>query len=472
MPPNASPGPVPDKAATLTRDMLPALYDMGDNAIRVRRLAEASWCFDRARGFDPRSPRPFLGLSQIRDLEGRHPEARAMIREAMKRGAEAAQCYALIALSHQFEGNTADAITAYEQAIRIDPTHTEAQLRVLLLRPAPDSAAHVAELTRLEQRADLSDDQRAALGFALGQTHADAGAVDAAFAAYARGNRIRHAQYPCSYDMGFLADRTIATCTGDMLRNHPGSGNQATRPVFVVGMMRSGTTLLEQVLDTHPQIHGHGERNDILQIANAMPTASDNTSYPDCMPRVPPPALALCASEYLAPMLRDAPNALRSVDKLPHNFAHLGLISLLFPQARIIHCSRDAIDTCLSNYFLDYGARNDFTYDLAQLGRYYRSYERLMVHWEKVLPNPILTVPYEGMVSDLEGWARKAVDFLGLAWDPACLDFHNNRRSVLTKSLSQVRRPIYQTSIGRWQPYAHHLGPLFAALALPIPTKP
>src|ERR1700722_6976746 len=181
------------------------------------------------------------------------------------------------------------------------------------------------------------------------------------------------------------------------------------------------------------------------------------------------PALRI-AGETLARLEQEAPDATRNVDKLPHNFERLGMISLLFPRARIIHCTRDPIDTCLSCYFHDFVSDNRFTNDLKTLGRFYRYYQRLMAHWEAVLPNPILQLPYEALVADQEGWTRKLVNFIGLPWDERCLAFHQNERPVYTYSLWQVRQPIYTSSIERWRLYEKHLDPLFEALEEPPPA--
>ena len=188
------------------------------------------------------------------------------------------------------------------------------------------------------------------------------------------------------------------------------------------------------------------------------------------MPFLDPAVAAALADGYLAPLERDAPDACRSIDKLPHNFEHLGVVGMMFPHARIIHCVRDPVDACLSGYFHDFEAQNRFTYGLDLIGRYHRYVDRLMAHWAAVLPNPVLRLPYEALVADQEGWSRRLIDFLGLPWDDRCLRFFDSGRPVFTYSLWQVRQPIYASAIGRWQPYAAHLGPLFDALDLPRPA--
>jgi hypothetical protein len=170
------------------------------------------------------------------------------------------------------------------------------------------------------------------------------------------------------------------------------------------------------------------------------------------------------AGRYLGGLSSLNPAALRICDKLPANFLHLGLISLLFPKARIIHCRRDAMDTCLSCYFSDFASGNLFSFDLKNLGEYYRQYDRLMAHWHSVLDVPILSVQYEQLVGDLEGQTRRMLEFLALPWDERCLRFHQNPRPVSTLSSEQVRQPIYQSSVGRWRHYQKHLEPLWAAL--------
>jgi hypothetical protein len=236
------------------------------------------------------------------------------------------------------------------------------------------------------------------------------------------------------------------------------AGTSAARPVFIVGMPRSGTTLVEQVLASHPGVHGGGEMRhlDIVLMEHFGGPAD-----PARIAALDRATLDRLAHDYWARASLGVPPGLRITDKMPSNFRHAGLIHRLFPDAVIVHCRRDPRDTCLSIYATHFAAGQDFAYDLRELGAYYRGYRDLMAHWRKVLPaTTLVEVDYEAMVGDLEGQARRLVAACGLAWDPACLDFHRTARSVRTASVNQVRRPLYGTSVERWRPYASHLGPL------------
>jgi len=211
------------------------------------------------------------------------------------------------------------------------------------------------------------------------------------------------------------------------------------------------------------------------QITQALPerlapdSVGGQQTFPECAAKIDTALAERIAEEHLQHLREHSAAALRITDKTPSNFLRLGLIALLFPKARAIHCQRDPLDTCLSCYFLRFGQGQAFAYDLADLGRYYRDYARLMEHWRRVLPSPLLEVPYEALVADQEGWSRRLIAFLGLDWDDRCLAFYRSERQVKTASVWQVRQPVYASSIGRWRRYSKHLGPLFAALGIEPP---
>ena len=457
--------------AAVTPDMLPKLYAVGEQSILLNRLDEAAWCLEKAAGLDPASPRPFQGLAKIRQLQGHAAQARALMAQAIAKGGGTAQCYTILGQICQAEGDFHAAIDAFNQAIDIDPIHGPAHLRLALLGQPADPVARIAQLAPLATAPDLSTDQQATLNFALARHYETAGDYDRAFAAYQAANTIRRSQYPGYRDSFTSATPMKAVFTPDVLQARRGWGSASDQIVFIVGMMRSGTTLVEQILASHPDVHGHGERSDIRQIAAGLPAHCAGTPYPACITQLDTRTASRYAAQYLARLQRDAPDAARHVDKLPHNFEQLGLIALLFPNARIIHCTRDPIDTCLSNYTQDFGALNPFTYDLTRLGRYWRAYHELMAHWQTVLPRPMLHVPYEALVADQVTWSRRLIAFLDLPWSDTCLEFHVNPRPIFTKSLFQVRQPLYTNAIGRWRHYQRHLDPLFDALQMSRPVR-
>ncbi|RUX90748.1 MULTISPECIES: sulfotransferase [unclassified Mesorhizobium] len=244
-----------------------------------------------------------------------------------------------------------------------------------------------------------------------------------------------------------------------------GHGSTSDVPVFVLGMPRSGTTLTEQICASHPDVHGAGELTKLRRITNrlAPKTRSPEELRKSIVDMTVEQSKSL-AEEYLSHIRQRSPDARRIVDKLPHNFELIGLVRVLFPKARIIHCRRDAADNCISCYFLSFNEDNIYNADLNTLGLYYREYDRLMRHWDVVFPGQILQNRYEDMVSDQEGQSRRLIDHLGLPWDDACLRFFDKGGAVNTFSRWQVRQPIYTSSVNRWKSYGSAIKPLIDAL--------
>lgn len=229
-------------------------------------------------------------------------------------------------------------------------------------------------------------------------------------------------------------------------------------------MPRSGTTLIEQIIASHPHVYGAGEREDFQTAVFAV---SGRTDYPELTADLTPSQLGALGAAYIARVTASAPSCERFTDKLPANFAYAGLMHLALPNARIIHVRRDPIDTCLSCYATAFRSSQKFSYDLGEIGRFYRAYDKLMAHWRDVLPaNVMLEVQYEDVVADLEGQARRLIAHCGLEWDDACRAFHATERPVRTASAAQVRQPIYRSSVGRWRAYREQLQPLFDALGI------
>ncbi|MEZ2332719.1 sulfotransferase [Mesorhizobium sp. RCC_202] len=260
-------------------------------------------------------------------------------------------------------------------------------------------------------------------------------------------------------------DFMIELFSPEMLAARAGYGSASEVPVFVLGMPRSGTTLTEQICASHPDVHGAGELTKLRRIMNRLAprTRSPDELRQSILEMTADQSRSL-ADEYLGHIRQRSPNSLRVVDKLPHNFELVGLIRLLFPKARIVHCRRDAVDNCISCYFLNFNDHNTYNADLGSLGRYYREYDRLMRHWQSVFPGEILENRYEDMVSDQEGQSRRLIDHLGLPWDDACLRFFDKGGSVNTFSRWQVRQPIYTSSMNRWKNYGSTIRPLIEAL--------
>jgi hypothetical protein len=322
-------------------------------------------------------------------------------------------------------------------------------------------------LTGLLNDTSLPIDERIPACFALGKLLDDAERYDEAFARYAEANSLMKARQTAS---GWRLDpqafrkqveEMISVFTPEFFAERRGWGDASQLPVFVVGMPRSGTTLVQQIMASHPSVHGAGELSDLLAIARNL-GGDDIRGAATGWQRQ---ALGEAANCHLAHLQAMKPTATRIIDKMPSNVHRVGLIALLFPSARVIQCRRDARDTCLSCYFQLFIAGHEFSYDLADCAQEWLATERLMDHWRKISPLRILDVQYEALVEDLEAQSRRLIDFVDLPWDPACLQFHRTQSAVLTSSVWQVRQPIYHRSIGRWKHYEKHLGPLNKTLA-------
>lgn len=259
--------------------------------------------------------------------------------------------------------------------------------------------------------------------------------------------------WPAQYDSSFW-------------KSLPRSGNTSDRPIFVVGMFRSGTTLAEQILSSHPEVHGAGELKDINNISFSFGNSAYHDKSPASLVNVTQQQLALAANRYLATLKEHSIEAKRVVDKMPANFAHVGLISLLFPNAHIIHMIRDPRDVCLSMYFQRFGAQMTFSTDLEELADYYLSYQHFMKYWHHVSDAKILDINYEDLTENPEANIRKMIEFCGLEWNESCLNFHENKRDVNTPSYDQVRKPMYRKSVARWKNYEQQLEPLIKRLKL------
>jgi hypothetical protein len=300
----------------------------------------------------------------------------------------------------------------------------------------------------------------------LGNIHHRAKRHDEAFRHYQQANNLKRAriQHSAKGHSEFV-DRLIAAYSSERFRDVDAGGSTSDAPVFVLGMPRSGTTLVEQILCSHADVHGAGELATLGDIELDLTLRfAEQGGYPDCVWALSKADLEEAASRYLQVLTARSGRAKRVTDKMPSNFARIGLIKRLMPQARIIHCTREPLDTCLSNYFHYFAVGNEFACRFEELAAYYADYRRLMAHWKSVFPSEIVDVAYEDVVADQEATSRRLVAAIGLDWDPDCLRFHENKRAVNTFNSMQVRQPIYTRAVGRWQEYEAHLGPLIKAL--------
>lgn len=366
-------------------------------------------------------------------------------------------------------GRQADAIAAYRSAIAADPGFGEAWWSLANLKTFRFTEEDVAAMRAQVARADLPDAQRLQFEFALGKALEDRADYERSFGHYARGNALRHAEVQYSADANHARlQRSIETFDAGFFAARAGSGCPARDPIFVVGLPRAGSTLIEQILSSHPDVEGTMELPEIIGLSRELRGLggdADHGTYHAPLAALPPERLRELGELYLertrVHRKRGAP---MFIDKMPNNFAYVGLIHLVLPNARIVDARRHPMACCFSNFKQHFARGQNFTYDLSDIGRFYADYVRLMSHWDAVLPGRVHRVHYERMVDDTEAEVRALLDYCGLPFDPACLRFFENSRPVRTASSEQVRQPIFRDGVDQWRNYAPWLGPLEAAL--------
>ncbi|MBT3627537.1 MAG: tetratricopeptide repeat protein [Rhodospirillaceae bacterium] len=449
----------------------------------------------RALELDPKQARTHMNLGSLYWQEGKRENAITHYEQAIDLDEEFAEAYVYLGQAMHFLGRIDDALRCGETAVRLEPSSATGHLnfgRTLLANGRIEEAIfHFREAITLNGRLaeayenyaysrrvdagdtfsdDLhaalaergwSDGERARLLYAAGKVADDRGNHDAAMTHWIEGARLRRKSTKFNIAASrkqFAGYQAVFDTTLFESRLHrPVEG---PTPIFVVGMPRSGTTLAEQILASHPLVTGLGELPHIADIALGVTEWSDaGGKFPSALLGLDDSDWARAAKLYMARLGRAGDEPYIS-DKMPGNFHYLGFISLLFPNARIVHCRRDALDVCVSCFTTDFTEGQEWSYELGELGICYGLYEELMAHWKRVLPLPIYDIQYEAVVADLAGEARRLLDFCGLDWHPDCLEFHRSERPVFTASSAQVRQPIYASSVGRWRHYEDQLKPL------------
>jgi tetratricopeptide (TPR) repeat protein len=443
---------------------------LGSALNEQEKYDEALAVYRRALQLDPQSAEAYHGLGAVLHDQGDYQEALGHYREALRLKPDFAAAHGSLGSALEQLGDLEEALQALRAALRHDPSHAGAygQMAILLRGKLPEADCTVMQ--RLLADPHLSSSKRHSLHFGLAHVCDAQGAYEQAAAQLEQANALRRAECQARgqvYDPAEHArfiDELIATFTPAYFERVHGFGSETERPVFIVGLPRSGTTLTEQILASHSQVFGAGElrfaRDTFLALPRVLSTDAESLA---CLGRLDGASAGRIAQDYLQRLARLDAEAPRLVDKMPDNYLYLGLLATLFPRARLIHCRRDLRDVAVSCWMTNF-KQIHWSFDPEHIAARFRDYRRLMEHWRQMLPVPLLEVDYEETVADLEGVARRLVAFCGLEWEPACLAFHQTRRPVRTASVTQVREPIYRRSVARWKHYEKALGELFARL--------
>ena len=443
-----------------------AVYMLALVTYRRGDIERAEEYFTRACQLAPDVARYRIDLAVCLQQLDRRAEAAEYLEQAAALDPRDVEAYMRLATLHSDEGQFEACRHDYQRAIRRDPSHGGAHYGLASLKTFEEEDPQIHQLRTLLSAPSLEPSNEAVLCFALARAMDQLGRLDEAMTLYGRGNRLKRELT----DFDIVAERAnigriVRAFDAKVFEQFSGAGDPSELPVFVIGMPRSGTTLVEQILDSHPQVHGAGELNDLWRVVNGLGRRlPPGISLPEGVRHVEPAVWEEMGMLFVERIRRYSPEADRIVDKLPFNYTLAGIIRLMLPRARIVHCVRDPRDTCFSCYTTSFQNDRGFTCDLQEMGETYRLYWDLMTHWHRVLPGGMHQVRYESLVEDLEGESRRLIEYLGVDWSDECLRFFENPRTVKTASMTQVRQPVYKSSIGRWRRYEAYLSPMLEAL--------
>lgn len=453
-------------ALDIAPEFFGARVDLARALIEKDDLEEARQTLERVILMEPELAYPRVMLGNLLTKSGRYEEAVQAFQVALEKQPDHGG--ALAGLGHVLKtiGRQGEAVETYRNCIRAYPGFGEAYWSLANLKTFRFTDEEVATMEAQVDNENLLEETRVNFNFALGKAHEDRKNYDTAFAYYEHGASLRRMNE--SYDpvqTELIHDRIIATFTPEFLEKSGGQGDPDPAPIFIIGLPRSGSTLIEQILASHSQIEGTHELPDLARVIRAVNQRfPEGQSYPEVLQNSSGEEFAELGRQYLESTQRHRSGKPFFTDKMPNNFPSVGLIHLILPNAKIVNARRHPLDSCMGSYKQLFYKGQSFTYDLIEIGEYYLQYQRVMDHWHAVLPGKVLDIDYEDMVTDQETQTRGLLEHCGLPWEDACLTFYETDRAVNTASSEQVRQPIYKGSLNSWRRFEAHLGPLIEVL--------
>jgi len=454
------------KALQLNPSDIDACYNLALELQEINQLNEALIYYQKTLLLNPNLADAYNNIGIILQEKEQLNEALSCSQKAIQLNPNCFEAYNNMGNVYIVQGKLNQGISCFKKALQLNPNYTEALLNLVRNpRLSYDETKELLALLKELIKRDISENVSIEAYFAMGKLCDTLKMFEESFGYYRFANVLKRAQVKFNINSNVdYFSRIKKTFSADFVENRKSWGRNPEMPIFIFGMPRSGTTLVEQIIASHPDVHGGGE----LQFFNQMDqkllsTLKVNERYPECLNFIDDQGAYTIAELYIKEtreLVGPSKDYTRITDKNPFNFYHLGLISLLFPKASFIHCQRHPLDTCISVYFQNFKAGNYFAYNLSELGQFYLEYLKLMNHWRKILPIRIFELKYEDIVQQQEEVSQKLLEFCGLEWNSACLNFYKKDGPVFTASTWQVRQPIYTTSCGRWQNYDQFLDPL------------
>lgn len=445
------------KAVNKQPNFVEAHNNLGNVLVDLEHLEEAIRAYRKAVNLKPDHPMLLNNLGNAFQLKGENDNAIKWLNKSITKDPNYGDAYNNLGHALSDLGEIDQAVAAFRRSIQLNPENEIAYRDLAKNHKFSEYDDEIRSMENFYNKPEISSEQKMHLAFGLGKAYEDIGEFEKSIEVIIEANRLKRASINFSIDKEKEAfNQIINVFSAEFLSKHEDTGHQDETPVFIIGMPRSGTSLVEQILASHPDVYGAGELNDL----------------PDLIKNISSVKLAEWNGRKFEQTGREYVNRLRQysadekyiTDKLPHNFMNIGLIKLILPQAKVIHCNREPMDTCLSIFKNFFSHGHHYSYDMTELGEYYNLYTDLMEHWGNVLPGFIYNIGYENLVADQESAIRKLLEYCNLPWDDNCLSFHKTKRNVKTASNAQVRQPIYRDSVKLWKQFEEQLRPLQDAI--------